>query len=386
MLSKLITFLVLVTARPLFWLSHLMPRNLRLWVFVGWHGKEGKEVFADNTKYLFLHTAHKHPNIKAVWLARDGNLAEELRKRGYRSYYHQSFRGIWCALRAGMTCIDAYLQPKNFRWSGRTILVQLLHGKGMKKGGYAAAPPRRYDYIFCPSPFVRDMLPQQFVGSASVVVTGYPRNDVLFGDVPGSELHVSLSTKTLLADHRFARRILYAPTFRRGEEGIGLEKLLDLERMSRWLVRHDYLLVLSLHPKYTDQARGIASDNIHFLEDSDIYPLLPAFDALITDYSSLFSDFLLFDRPIVFYSYDLEEYSIKEGLTHSYDLITPGEKVRTSRTLIDALDRALVNNTWKAERERVRELYHTHIDGDASKRITDTLLLDKRIMKTALQG
>lgn len=385
-LSKLSTLILVATAWPLYILSHLSPRDSHLWVFIGWHGKEGKETFADNTKYLFLHTSHNRPEIKAIWLARDRVLAETLRKQGYRSYYHQSIQGIWYALRAGITCIDAHLQPQDFRWSGRTILVQLLHGKGMKRGGYSKALPRPQDYIFCPSPFARDMLAPEFVGKATTKITGYSRNAIFFEGVPGSQIHVDNETQKRLALPTYKKRILYAPTFRRGSETATLHHILDSQRLAPWLAEHNYVLMLNLHPKYLDQARSIESDNIHFIEDSDIYPLLPSFDMLITDYSSIFTDFLLLDKPIIFYPYDLEEYTEKEGLTRPYDEITPGEKIRTASELIAAIERNIDSAASRNERERVRALYHTYVDGKASERIISTLLSDPRISKKVTRG
>ncbi len=385
-LSKLATLIITFTARPLYILSHLFPRDPNLWVFIGWHGREGKEIFADNTKYLFLHTSNNHPKIQAVWLARDRTLAKELTKHGYRSYYHQSLRGIWYALRAGVTHIDAYLQPKNFRWSGRTVLVQLLHGKGMKKGGYSTALPRPQDYIFCPSPFARDMLAPKFVGKATIKIAGYSRDAIFFESIPGSEIHVDTETQKHLTSRNYKKRILYAPTFRRGSDTAPLHHILDSEHLELWLAEHNYVLMLNLHPKYLDQARSVESEHIHLITDSDIYPLLPSFDVLITDYSSIFTDFLLLDKPIIFYPYDLEEYTKKEGLTRPYDEITPGEKIRTAAEIIPALERSINNDAWRSERERVRTLYHTHIDGKASERIISTLLSDSRISKKKPRG
>ena len=74
--------------------SHLFPRSQHVWVFIGWHVGHDMEIFADNSKYLFLHTAHNHPEIKAVWLAKDRRFAVLLRSRGYISYYQHSVLGI----------------------------------------------------------------------------------------------------------------------------------------------------------------------------------------------------------------------------------------------------------------------------------------------------
>ncbi len=46
---------------------------------------------------------------------------------------------------------------------------------------------------------------------------------------------------------------------------------------------------------------------------SDAYPLLSLCDALLTDYSSIYFDFLLLDRPMIFYPYDFEDYVTKTG-------------------------------------------------------------------------
>lgn len=332
------------------------------------------EVFADNTKYLYLHVANNVPGVRTVWLAKDKEFAAFMRSRGYESYYQHSFRGIWAALRAGTTVIDAFLQPENFQWSGRTRLVQLLHGKGMKAGGYGQKPLHTQEYIFTTSPFVNTMLPDIFVEKTPMIVAGYSRADVFFKDIPGSEIGVDEATKKVLEDARYTKRFLYAPTFRRGAKTLDLSTFIDLPHMSDWLVEHNYLLLMSLHPKYRDQVRDIAYPNIHFVEDSDVYPLLPQIDILINDYSSIFTDYMLLDRPIIFYPYDLESYMVSPGLTFdSYDTYTPGPKAYNFEELLHTLEKTIAHDDHAADRKRVRDLYHTYQDGNSSERIIKIL-------------
>lgn len=333
------------------------------------------EIFADNAKYLFLHTSNNYPKIKAVWIAKDKKLAALLRSRGYVSYYQHGVRGIWYALRAGTTLIDAYLQPENFRWTGRTRLVQLLHGRGMKKGGYGQKQLRTQDYIFSPSPFVSEMLQPSFIEKTPIIVAGYSRSDVFFKDIPGSDVGVDETEKSLLKDVRYKKHFLYAPTFRRGQKNLDIEIALNLPHLSEWLKKHSYLLSINLHPKYSDQARALSYDNIHFVDDSDIYPLLPLFDVLITDYSSIFTDFLLLDKPIIFYPYDLEEYKEREGLSFdNYDDYTPGPKVYMYEKLISAFEEILTKDSYATERRRVCNLYQAYKDGETSERILESLV------------
>lgn len=335
------------------------------------------ELFADNAKYLFLETVRNRPDIAATWLAKDRKLASLLRARGYDAHYQYGLRGIYAALRAGTTVVDAFLQPENFRLCGRTRLVQLLHGKGMKKGGYNLKPPRRQDYIFAPSPYVRDMLPAVFVEQAPVVIAGYPRNDIFFRDIADSDIGVDTKTAELLRDKRYRKRFLYAPTFRRGQKRVDLEATLDLVSLSKWLASESNLLCISLHPKYRDQVRSLSYPHIHFVEDCDIYPLLRDVDVLINDYSSLFSDFLLLDRPIIFYPYDLAAYKKNEGLTYeNYDDYTPGPKVYTPQELLTAMIDVSTTDVYATERARVRNLYHAHQDGQSGLRILSKLTIN----------
>ena len=358
----------------LYFCSCLFPRSKNIWTFIGWHIGPGIEVFADNTKYLYLHVANTVPNIRAVWLAKDKEFASLLRSRGYRSYYQYSLLGIWSALRAGTTVIDAFLQPENFRWTGRTRLVQLLHGKGMKAGGYGQKPLHAQQYIFTTSPFVNTMLPEIFVEKTPMLVAGYSRADVFFKEMPGSEIGVDKKTKAILDDPKYTKRFLYAPTFRRGDKTLDLSHFIDMTAMSEWLVKNNYLLLMSLHPKYRDQARDISYPNIHFVEDSDVYPLLPSIDILINDYSSIFTDYLLLDRPIIFYPYDLKEYMVSPGLTFdSYDTYTPGPKAYNFEELIQTLEKTIAHDDHVADRKRVRDLYHTYQDGNSSERIMKIL-------------
>lgn len=355
--------------------SRLVPRSKDRWAFIGWHIGAGMETFADNTKYLFLHVSEHEPGIRAVWLAKDRKLAALLRSRGYASYCQYGLRGIWEALRAGTTVIDAYLQGENYRLSGGSRLVQLTHGRGMKKGGYGHAQLRPQDYIFCASPFVERLLGGAFKGGAQVFHTGYPRNDALFAAVQGGDISTDAAAQRALDRSAEAgmKRILYAPTFRRGEKVFGIESKFDLDRVNAWLAGAGAHLYINLHPKYRNQARAGGFSHIFFIGDSDIYPLLSRFDALITDYSSIAYDFVLLDRPMVFFPYDLERYGAEEGLAFPYDDYTPGPVARDLDSLMAAVSGALREDSYKAERARVRGIYHTHADGNSSRRVAAVL-------------
>ena len=104
---------------------------------------------------------------------------------------------------------------------------------------------------------------------------------------------------------------------------------------------------------------------------SDIYPLLRLTDVLITDYSSVFVDFLLLNKPIIFAPFDIDDYLTKDTmLCYDYNEITPGYK---AKNWID-VERAMVNcvkNPEQFEKERlaVCDRLNTYQDGKTCERV-----------------
>jgi CDP-glycerol glycerophosphotransferase (TagB/SpsB family) len=93
------------------------------------------------------------------------------------------------------------------------------------------------------------MLPPEFVEKSPILTAGYPRNDVFFADIEGSDISVDQSTLEVLNNPRFTKRLWYAPTFRRGAQTIDIEAMLDLKRLTPWLEKKDYQIVVRLNPK-----------------------------------------------------------------------------------------------------------------------------------------
>lgn len=132
MLSKIITFLDIVFSWILYLLSFLFPKSKKVWVFTGWHKFEDKETFADNSKYLFLYASQFEKEIMPIWITRDLNLIKHLREKGYKAFHINSFKGIFYSLRAKHTIIDAIMQRENWKFSGRSRIIQLWHGRAIK--------------------------------------------------------------------------------------------------------------------------------------------------------------------------------------------------------------------------------------------------------------
>jgi CDP-glycerol glycerophosphotransferase (TagB/SpsB family) len=102
----------------------------------------------------------------------------------------------------------------------------------------------------------------------------------------------------------------------------------------------------------------------------DVQELLLKSSILITDYSTLMLDFLLLDRPILFFPYDYESYIRENGFYYDYNLFSPGPKIKSHSDFIMNLEKFLLNpqagSKW---RHRISDIMFPQKDGMSSERI-----------------
>jgi CDP-glycerol glycerophosphotransferase (TagB/SpsB family) len=103
---------------------------------------------------------------------------------------------------------------------------------------------------------------------------------------------------------------------------------------------------------------------------TDLNEELASAAAIITDYSSVYFDFLLLDRPIIFAAFDLETYKRKRNFYYDYDSVTPGPKARDWDETITQLELILNGeDDWRNERHRINERFNLYKNADSSRRV-----------------
>ena len=401
MTSKIKTVFLIVISYIIHVGSYLFPRDKKMWIFIGCRKDRNRERFADNSKYMFLYATQNLPNIKAIWIGSDNKLTKIIRDLGYEAFYVHSLLGIYYSLRAGYTFVDAFVQLRNWKFCGRTKVIQLWHGKSMKKTAYESPYSlpaaskfiypnlfRSYKYVIASSEYTGKMISSVFrIPMEKVLITGLPRHDSMFKRIRGSEVDrvPFLEEKVkLLKEGGVNKMVFYAPTFRPNATNPLFENLkngidtfqLDLKMLDALFEKNNSHIFIGLHPKFSlDDYGSDEFKNITFLKPGfDVYLTLSLFDVLITDYSSLFSDFLLLDRPMIFLVYDLEKYKIEMGLFDDFDEMTPGPKVSTNEELITEVEKALRGVDEYSERRReVRKIFYKNPDGHSSQRIASAI-------------
>lgn len=362
-------------------LAHLLSRDDSLWVF----GSRGGGRFEGNTKYLFLHLQNEE-GIRPVWISKSEKTVNELRTNGFEAYRSDSLRGRLTTLRAGFVFVTGTMTDMPLWPTGGAKLVQLWHGVPLKR--IAAGAPsfgefsirerfrllyvyHQFDALTLTAAELADSFRSAFRIDPDLPVTGYPRNDALFREIPGEGVGQPGSVGEIRTRTGAERLIVYLPTYR--EDGSDPADHVDFERLDRFLAEHDAAMLVKFHPFSDPGFDPERFERLHVLPtDYDIYPLLRGADALVTDYSSVYFDFLLLDRPVAFYAYDRERYEESPGFYFEYDEITPGPVAETFDELLFALETVLDSpEIHAAERDRVRKLAFDHANSRAADRVRE---------------
>lgn len=177
--------------------------------------------------------------------------------------------------------------------------------------------------------------------------------------------------------------ILYVPTFR---DNIGSEIDLftdynfDINKWQKYLEKNKIVFNIKMHPvnktSKTILDKLSKSKNIIFLDEIDINDILPSFDILINDYSSIYFDFLLTNKPIVFAPFDYVKYLTKDReLYYDYDEVTPGPKCKDWNEVLKWIEKFNFNSSLYAkEREIIRNRFHKYLDGNSCMRVFEQIV------------
>lgn len=343
--------------------------------------------FADNSRYFLEYLqSNPHHGYKIRILIQHKLLFQQIESLYPQiSHYSKSFSGFKLFFKTKNIVIShgsdaSYFFPyflnihsKNIinLWHGIPIKRLSLQVKGIREGK-SRNRFQKFSAICAASIFEQFLLASCFdMHIDDVWLTGTPRNDYLLS--PNNNLvhvHPYLSKKV----------ILYAPTWREYGKHSSFFPFedKDMSAINNFLIREDAYLLLRGHREEMELISSNYSQNESFSRimsaDQELFPdvqqLLPYTDVLLTDYSSIYFDYLLVDKPIIFLPYDLEEYQLYRGFLFDYDAHTPGVKVFNQLDFLKELEMSLnIPETRSEERSRMRDLFHIYQNGGSSARI-----------------
>ncbi len=363
-------------------------RRSDLVVFVG----HNQGALIDNVKYLFLHAAEHDYGFEPVFLTRLPGEYRLLKDRGLPVGRIDS--SVKTLTSAAMLVMDDLPVMEAYCLGIGAKKLQLWHGIPLKKIGFPEidsgvnmpedkAEYLRFGYSSCEtvlstSPWVTETLFSKVFKAREFIELGYPRNDVLLRPLEKDDL-LNADTECYAALRRHKRNggkvVVYMPTWR--DTGLNFldengQFVLDPRKLGDFSARHNVLFVLKLHPYMDDRLLGDLPGVIRYASRRDIYPALPLADALITDYSSIYFDYLLLDRPIVFFAYDLPRYLSRDReMFFPFAEMTPGPVATTQADALEALRTILEDgrDSHAVAREELRARLFAHRDAGSAERI-----------------
>ncbi|MEJ5230087.1 MAG: CDP-glycerol glycerophosphotransferase family protein [Pseudothermotoga sp.] len=274
----------------------------------------------------------------------------------------------------------------------RTVYIELWHGFPTKKAGLMDMRVQKYEGtpdIFCSYSEFGTVLRNACLGLSinRYVITGAPRNDYLLTSNGRRNLEELFDI-----DLEGKKVVIFAPTFRVGWQDFvegnksrdnlfGFQRF-DLQLFIDFLKANNIVFFMKLHPNeehfFVDHYKGFESKHIRVIDSLqlkqariDFYQLLNGADLLITDYSSVYFDWLLLDRPVIFIPVDLKEYKeTRGGWLLDYEYWTAGPKCVDQKTLQAEIKRCLEeSNYYKEQRQFICNLVHKYKDANSTERV-----------------
>ncbi len=317
---------------PYAFLSLFAKRDKKLIVFCAMHC----ETFDSNSKFLFLHFLKNEPDYDVQFVINDEEKRQTLiQEYGPHFIDTRTKEGKKTAVKAAtwvVSWLDLPLGGLFLKF--RRFVLHLGHGTPLKCIGLTEKDGRFIKKLYyklngtnitcslASSDFVADIISRCMGFSKKrVLVNGQPRTDALFfKPLQFPELDKSQFN------------ILYAPTWRQHSQ-VKLFPFEDFsaQELESFLIKNNISIFIRFHPAYEESIPKeiLSLKNISLFSAKkyrEVMDYINCFDSLITDYSSIYLDYMLLERPIVFLPYDLQEYEGSVGFTMDYMENTPGPK------------------------------------------------------------
>ncbi|MEG1474629.1 MAG: CDP-glycerol glycerophosphotransferase family protein [Longicatena sp.] len=368
----------------------LIPVKKDMVLFLSFHGRG----FSDNPKAIYLEMLkdERFKDYTFVWALKKGNMRsiEGAKVISYLTpiyFYYIARSKYWVCNCKLQTYIvkkknQVYLQT----WHG-TPLKRLAHdiivpeGTTFYRSHLSADAMRKtydndvskYTYMISPNSFCTEVFQSAFqIDRPRLIETGYPRNDYI-SNVSESEIQAIRNKYNIKQDKKV---LLYAPTWRDNQytaTGYTFSLQIDFEKWKE-VLGEQYVVLFKPHYLITntyEHSEGLKGFVIDVDAKADISELYVISDAMVTDYSSVFFDYAIRNKPMYFYMYDIQEYA-QELRGFYLDIYTelPGDIFDNEEDMLQAI---------KEERYDEEKLvafnkrFNNCEDGRATKRVLDVL-------------
>lgn len=322
----------------------LIPKQRNLILFGSWFGNK----YADNTKYVYEYLLGRD-DLEIYWYTRNTEVYNKLKQEGKPVLLSSQPKAIWKQIRAHFLFATIGLIEFNTFFLSKCKFIDLDHGSPIKDSGFDQYHYNRAElqtkedkrsiaflklledgieyYKVVASNDVGNIIMKAFhLQPNRVLNLGRPRNDIFYDEALRKELN-----NPVRGIKENKKAIVYMPTHRSdGQIKMPMNELLDMQRIQDICEKYNYVFLIKKHYYHRNEVEDTSKfSNIFDITNEEIDPqiLLYEADALISDYSACFIDYLVLNRPIIFYPFDFEQFIKQErGMYLSYDEIAVGPR------------------------------------------------------------
>lgn len=367
-----------------------IPVNPKLVIFISFHGRG----YTDNPRAIYeaMLQDEQFKDYQFIWFIKHHKKKQIVLPKGSVKEYF-SIPYFFYLSRAKYWVVNCKL-PLYIKKKQNQVYLQTWHGTPLKRLGHDIQASqdltfyrskmsykkmcesydkdvKRYNYMISPNPFSTEVFQSAFhIEAKKLIETGYPRNDIL---TRASKAEV-LAIKKRFGLPKDKKIILYAPTWRDNNyvtSGYTFTLEADFKLWKEYL-GEQYILLFKPHYLISNGFNLDPSleDFVYKMDaDIEINELYLISSILITDYSSVFFDYAILNRPIYFYMYDLKEYQEElRGFYLDINKDLPGDVYEKEFELLKAIQ----SNTFDFEKlNAFNERFNKLQDGTCSNKVID---------------
>ena len=300
------------------------------------------------------------------------------------------------ALASAKYLINNVTFPAYFIKKEEQIYINTWHGTPLKSMGFdmvdgnsgSANTVRNFlhaDYLLSANEIMTNMYLKSYkldeVFKGKILEEGYPRNDFLFQTDKKKEINLLKEYGISIEENK--KIILFAPTWRESENGkaeVNPEELLGVKKLLEDKIdTNTYQILIKPHQFVYNQLKDLEEYKGLLIPSTiDANELMSIVDILISDYSSIFLDYMALEKPILFYIPDLETYKERRGLDiRPEDLPGPSsDNLLDIATAINDIEN--VQKRYKNVYQEMKERVCGHDDGHVCERIIDIVVDGKQ--------
>ena len=347
--------------------------------------------FSGNPFALFEYINKKEiDGLKIIWLV--DNEFDFTKAPEAKAYKKNSIKGLYHYFNSRVVFYSHGLYDNIRSYNGEKR-INLWHGMPIKKIGILDDKTihtiQSQDYLISSSPEFSKIFNRAFgIPPEKILTLGQPQRDLLF---EGS----GYFSKKNIEKKSFSKVVVWLPTYRASIKGDiridGIAEKFHLPLLNKKnfislgeeMKSNNILLLIKLHPM--DALNKQQFENLSHLKiiygaqleemGEQLYPLLGDSDAILTDYSSVYLDYLILNRPIGFVLDDFVEYQDSRGfLFDNLEEILPGEKISSFVQLITFINKIGLTDDKRDERTTINKRFNSFSDQHNSKRVFDVFV------------